>query len=380
MSLSELLKREAKDLLGMMKNNGIVVGKEENEWRTGFRAEPVTVNFLDKGTVDNFTGVLFAKTINGETVYFFNPPEEITSQLVHDDRHAKNEGYWVKYVPREITASRTLVETGISAPKSSSELRNWDSRRLSKYIISEAENYETVLVCIISQLENVGTVEAKTAINQLTELLLTVTGEKMVVEDDGDDGDISEKMQGLKVSPRAKNTPHPSKRNTPPPPPPPRAASPPRAAPPNGSEKMDKLIAKYKQRIEEKGDTGTIADAIKRLAKELSFDSDYMEENYDFYGFGRSRLQSNRRRKRMSRKRMSRKKYRNSTSSRSRKSFGSLIYGLQSGPKYQGVYPMHLKVNETFPNLNNVKRSYSLNEFGRTKSNGFGCGCNEDKD
>jgi hypothetical protein len=40
---------------------------------------------------------------------------------------------------------------------------------------------------------------------------------------------------------------------------------------------------------------------------------------------------------------------------------------MQSGPIYSGVYPMTLKVNETLPNLNNVTRSYSLNEFGARK-------------
>ena len=394
---SETLKKNALDMIRLLKENGIA-GKGEGQWRAGFKADPTTMNFEDKGEVDNFTGVFFVQVNNGEDDNFFEPPSELG--LEHDDSHGKLKGYWKTFVPQEIKAVRTLVETGISAPKSSSELRSWDSRKISKYLLGEADSYEALYACLISQLENVSTPEAQNAIEQLTALMETTTvpvSKKVLHVKDPED-ELVRKMEALSVSPKR------------------RSPSPKRHSPkgsPKADEKMNKLIDKYKKKLSAKEDTATIADAIKRLAKELNLNSDYMEETYDFYGFGQSRLKPFRRMSKRNKKfkmttrRTSRfkrkirrsgrslKKNRRRTSkgktnTKMRKNFGSSIYGLQgglqNGPIYSGVYPMTLKVNETLPNLNNVKRTYALNEFGkpkrrksprksprRSKSN-FGCG------
>ena len=400
MSSPESLKKRAKDLMEDMKDSGLSVGAGNGQWRTGFRPDPVTIVFGDVGEVDDFTGVFFAQTENGKLISYFNPPDELG--LEHDDRHGKHEGYWKKFVPKEIKAVRTLVEPGISAPKSSSELRTWDSRKISKYLLGEAENYEALYACIIAQLENVPTAEAQTAIEQLTALMETTTTEEpghktkmLQVEEDPDK--LARGMEGLTVS--KKKTPSPPK---------PKATSPKATA--GGSEKMKKLISMYNKKVEELANqdastkdievkTKPIAVAIKRLADELGYDDDFMMENYEYLGFGRTRLKPYRRKSRRSNKKPKtmtmtrrtsgvkrkvrtsgrslkknkRRTSRRKTSKKIKKSFGSSIYGLQggmqNGPVYSGVYPMTLKVNESLPNLNNVKRTYALNEFGSRKKN-----------
>ncbi len=403
MNSQESLNKRALELIALMKTNGLPTGKKEGQWRAGGRPEPTVMNFEDIGEVDDFTGVFFVQTINGEPVNFFNPPEELG--LEHDDSYGEHEGYWKKFVPREIKAARTLIETGISAPKSSAELRSWDSRKISKYLLGEAENYEALYVCIIPQLENVGTPEARIAIDQLTELMETKTDPvprkhaKVLKQDDEEEDVISQGMERMSVkkSPPKPKTKVPSPKK----PSPKKPSSPPK----KDLAKFEKLITVYKKKLEDKQPTATVADSISRLAKELGIDDDELGDKYDFYGFGRSRLQPNRRKSRrrsnrkvktmkmkmtMIKRRMSGvkrkvrrtsgkslKKSKRRTSKRKiskkllKKCFGSAIYGLQggmqSGPIYQGVYPMTLKVNETLPNLNNVKRTYLLNEFGAKK-------------
>jgi hypothetical protein len=393
MSLQESLTNKAKELIALMRSKGLSVGrKEDGQWTVGVRpnanGDSRTLDFEDIGTIDNFTGNFFVKVINGRDVYYFNPPGELG--LEHDDSYDSDQGYWKKQVLREIKAARNLVDSGISAPKSSSELRSWDSHKISKYLLGEAENYEVLYACIISQLRNVNTNEAQTAIEQLTELMETKTDpvqrtKKSSKVDEGDIDELAKGFENMNTKPRQKiDSPK-------------KPSSPPKKASPKGSEKMDKLIAKYKQRVLEKGDTATMADAIKRLGAELGFNSEYMEDKYDFYGFGRSRHQPNRRKsrrrsnkkvktmmmkmrrtsgvkrkvRRTSGKSLKKNKHRTSRKKSTKKSFGSTIYGLQggmqNGPIYKGVFPMTLKVNETLPNLNNVKRSFSLNEFGARK-------------
>lgn len=389
--MSDILSK-TKDIIALMKSAKIF-GGEPGQWKAVAITESKSKDFVDVGTIDAFTGTFFRLFGEGNsTSDYFEPPSELG--LERDNSYGEEMGFWKKYVPKEIKAVRTLVETGISAPKSSSELRSWDSRKISKYLLGEADNYEALYACIIQQLENVPTDEARNAIEQLTALIETTTepvskSTKVLKVDDEEE--ISRRMEKMAV------TKKPSPKKPSPKKPSPKAKSPPKAA--DKLAKLEKLLATFKQKAEKKESTVSIANTITRLAEELGFDEDYMGDNYDFYGFGRSRLQPNRRQsRRRSNKKMktlihrtskmkrkvrksgrSLKKNKRRTSrqktgkkpSKFKKSFGSSIYGLQggmqNGPVYAGVYPITLKVNETLPNLNNVKRTYSLNEFGKVK-------------
>jgi hypothetical protein len=391
MSDSEI-KDQTLKIIRLMKDVGIF-GNEPNLWRPVHvpSSEPKTRNFVDKGTIDDFYGTYFRLYgEDGTENNYFNPPSEIG--LEHDNLHGSTNGFWKKYVPREIKAVRTLVETGIAAPKSSSELRSWDARKISKYLLGESENYEALYACIIAQLENVHTDDARNAIEQLSTLLETTTepvSRTKALHIDEDEEEISRGFESMNIKPKARAASPKTKATSPKT----KAASPKTGT----NEKMDKLIEKYRAKLSNKESTASVADAIKRLAEELGLDSDFMEEQYDFYGFGRSRLKPFRRTSRRrsnkktktlihrtskakrkvrtsggSLKKNKRRTSKRKTTKKLTKSFGSSIYGLQggmqNGPLYAGVYPMTLKVNETLPNLNNVKRTYTLNEFGSKKN------------
>lgn len=397
---SEDILSKTRILIGYLKDAGLF-GGEPGQWKAVAKPNPGRVEFVDHAPVEDFTGSVFRLyDEDGGQSDYFEPPAELG--LEHDDSKGKNKGFWKKFVPKEIKAVRTLVETGISAPKSSSELRSWDSRKISKYLLGEAENYEALYACIIAQLENVPTAEAQTAIEQLTALMETTTeplsktgktGKVLKVEEGIEE--ISRGMEGLGVSGKKPSPPKPKAKVPSPPKPktPPKAVSPPK----KDLAKLEKLIATYQSKLAAKQPTAAIADAISRLAKELGVSDDELGDKYDFYGFGRSRLKPYRRKSRrrstkkakMMTRRTSKAKRKVRTSGKSlkksgkrtsrrksgrklsklKKSFGSSIYGLQggmqSGPVYSGVYPMTLKVSESLPNLNNVTRSYALNEFGK---------------
>jgi hypothetical protein len=392
--MSDILSK-TKNLIVLMKAAGIF-GGEPGQWKAVAIQEPKSKDFADVGTIDEFKGTAF-RLFGDEasTSDYFEPPSELG--LEHDDAYGKEEGFWKKFVPKEIKAVRGLVETGISAPKTSSELKSWDSRKISKYLLGEAENYEALYACIISQLENVPTEEARNAIEQLNALMETTTepvprtGKSL---DQDDEEEISRAMESLSMKKKKAASPPKPKVKTPSPKVKAKTPSPPK----RDLAKLEKLIATYHQKVEAGQPTKAVADAIARLAKELGVTDDELAER-DFYGFGRSSLQPNRRRSRRrsakKTKKMARRtskakrkvrtsgqslkknkrrtsKHKTKKVSKFKKSFGSTIYGLQggmqNGPIYKGVYPMTLKVNETLPNLNNVKRTYALNEFGTKKN------------
>jgi hypothetical protein len=390
--MSDILSK-TKDLIAKMKAAGIF-GKEPGQWMAVAIQEGKAKDFADVGAVDKFRGTFFRLFgEEGSSSDYFEPPSELG--LEHDDAYGKEEGFWKKFVAKEIKAVRGLPESGIAAPKSSSELKSWDPRKISKYLLGEAENYEALYACIISQLENVPTEEARAAIEQLNALMETTTESvprtSKKIDQDEEEEEISRSMEGLSM--KKKPSPPKPKAKTPSPPKP-KAKTP--SPPKKDLAKLEKLITAYKKKLDEKQPTATIADAISRLAKELDVTDDELGDNYDFYGFGRSRLQANRRRSRRrsakktkkttrrtskakkrvrtagrSLKKNKRRTSKHKTAKKFKKSFGSSIYGLQggmeSGPIFKGVYPMTLKVNETLPNLNNVKRTYALNEFGTKK-------------
>jgi hypothetical protein len=384
---SEALRKNALEMIQLLRQHNFPVGKGEGQWRAIPISEPESENFEDEGQMNDFTGVLFMQGSDK----FYNAPEELGVER-------NSNGTWSKFVAPEIRAAkgiRTDIETGISAPKSSSELRSWDSRKISKYLLGEAENYEALYACIIAQLENVPTDEARNSIEQLHALMETITEPvsktKKVLEVQDEEEELSKAMEKMTVTKKKVASPKAKPKS----PSPKKPVSPPK----KDLAKLEKLIATYKKKLEEKQPTASVADAIARLAKELGVSDDDLGDNYDFYGFGRSRLQANRRKsRRRSTKKVKKMTHRTSkakrkvrTSGRSmkrnkrrtskqktgkklskfKKSFGSAIYGLQggmqNGPIYSGVYPMTLKVNSALPNLNNVKRSFSLNEFGTRK-------------
>jgi hypothetical protein len=388
MNASEITDK-AKIIVGLLKNEKYnLFGTNEGQWKVVVKSTPSLVEFVDIDPVENFIGSFFRHS-DGVSNYF-NPPDELG--LVHDDSLGKHNGFWKQFVPKEIQAVRGLPTSGgMSAPKSSAELRSWDSRRISKYLLGEAENYEALYACIISQLENVPTNEAQLAIEQLTSLMETTTETvsrpKVLRVDDEDE--ISRKMEALKI-----------KRGNSPKKPSPKKPSPKKPSPSSAGED-DEMIIEYE--IKRKDFQKELIAArrakddkkIKYYAAEIK-DVEEMLKQLKL-GFGRSRLKPNRRRKsrRTSHKRMTmmtrrtsrikrktvksfrslKKKIGKRTSRKKlRKGFGSSIYGLQggmqSGPIFPGVYPMSLSVNETLPNLNNVKRSYSLNEFGKKRASG----------
>jgi len=372
------------------------------EWKIMGVPKPLPKSFEDHATVDNFYGVIFKR----DNLNHFYPPSG--SGLVHDDRYPKNAGFWKEDSVVMRATTRTLVEHGRTAPKSSDELRGWSSAELAR-ILLEGANLAEIIACLSSQLYNVKDEQAQDALRQLTNLMETTSehverpakGSKSKSAEES----LEESFQGLSVQTPKKMSPKAKPKS--PPKSPPRAKSPPKSSgnPNSNSAKeaeLVKLMARYNKMVQEKKSTQNIADSIKRLAAELGHDDDYMADKHDFYGFGRSGLKPLRRRmsrrlsfkrtkmllrrtsghkkRRPSRRRSLKKMMKRTSKKKSgkpsrptkfKKSFGSSIYGLQgglqSGPVYSGVYPMTLRVNESFPNLNNVKRTYALNEFGTKK-------------
>jgi hypothetical protein len=381
------------DIIALMKGNHIY-GKEPGKWVAVTIAEAKPRQFVDHAAINDFYGVVFRyNEEDGSSSDHFNPPAELN--LEHDDIYGKNKGFWKKFVAKEIKAVRTLVETGISAPVTSSSLRSWDSKKISKYLLGEAENYEALYACIVAQLENVPTNEARNAIEQLTALMETTTEPvqktQKSLQIDDDEDELVKKMQAVNIK-----KPSPKKRS-----PSPKRSSP--EGKPNTTEQQ--LTEQYERLSSEKDEaesklSKTNSEGLRKiLTKKIENLNDKLsklESDMEKLGFGRSRLKPYRRKsRRMSNKKMKlltrrtskvkaiikvrksrrslkKNKRRTSKSKKLKKSFGSTIYGLQggmqSGPIYDGVYPMTLKVNETLPNLNNVKRSYTLNEFGRKKN------------
>ena len=282
---------------------------------------------------------------------------------------------------------------------STSELRDWDPRKISKYLLNESPSYEALLACIITQLDRVGGEEAKTASQQLYTLMKTTTDEA---------------PKSPRISPR-KNKTTPIKTKSPSPKlisrsksksPSPKLKSPglskTTTMSPSSMEKELERIAETISSNEEKLKTTTNNVARNIILKRIKELEEKQNELFNKLGFGRTRLQSNRRhnrvrkiskrvslkkisRRRTPRKRTSRKRafkrrtskvsklQRKKKTSRARakllrrkskksKKFGSVIYGLQDGPAYTGVYPMTLDVIGTPPNLFNVKRTFSLGE------------------
>lgn len=409
----EALKTMAREFIALMKNLGIF-GKDEGKWSAGIKLSPSEMQFADEGLMNDFQGVFFGRSNNGVTEFYYNPPHEL--KLEHDDDYDENIGIWKKAVPKAIQAAkstRTLVETGISAPKSSSELRSWDSRKISRYLLGEAENYEALYACIIAQLENVDSAEARNAIDQLTALMETTTEsvpktKKAVKKYDEDD--LANQMSAMSMKAKARS-PSPKKSSPKARSPSPKKSSPKKSSPLKGGATEEQLVEQYERLSAEKDDVekklSSTASALvrkklnERIAK-LNIQISEIVDLMNKLGFGRTRLQANRR---MSRRRsmkktrktsrrtskiktkrkarrsgrsMKRNKRRTSKSKIIKKGiikkgilkkgFGSTIYGLQggmqNGPIYPGVYPMTLKVNEALPNLNNVKRTYSVNGFG----------------
>ena len=45
-----------------------------------------------------------------------------------------------------------MLESDFTSVASTSTLRTWDARKISKFLLSESENYDSLFACILSQL------------------------------------------------------------------------------------------------------------------------------------------------------------------------------------------------------------------------------------
>lgn len=357
--------------------------------KMSYKAKPTTVNFTDEGTINNFVGVFF-KNSNGD---YYNLPPELENSFNmrrHDDGTISVNPVQVFREPEHQQAN-VPMRHGMQAPASIEEMRNWDTRRISNYLLNETENYQALYACIIAQLRNDDSPAANTAIQQLSALMNTESG--IEHRHEGLDTkfaemDLSEKRG--RGSPKKGSPTSTRKRPTE------SRMSQPSAT--SSEEKLRRLIDMYTEALNKKDERTVMAltDSINRLGNQLGIDFSTEGMKWGYFGFGRSSLQPNRRRRRGSKlagRRMSRLRRRRvarrmsmsvakrgvrrvarRTSRRvarrtSRRGFGSTIYGLQGGgSSYNGVNPMSFKVSETLPNLNNVVRTYKLNEFGKIRS------------
>jgi len=426
----EIIKDNWNLLKGLLKSEGIYK-KEPGKWHLTVQTGEQQI-FKDIGKITNYYGIVFKKIVgieNDKEIYenYFRPPNEINVE--HDDTYDTHVGIWKAQAqePAHIVRPRAQQEHRAAGLKSSSELRALGAREIAKYLLDEADNYQPIYACIVEQLKGMdkSSKEIQTVTEQLDNLFRST-----VEEESGKEGKKPKKTSPTspKTSPKTK----------------PKKVSKPvismdvdeeallsdseakAVANPELQEEMEELETKIKAfKAQAKSATNPTAKATwkKRLA-EAEKEYDELLRNL---GFGRRRRKSNRRRQRKTSRRTSRhkrvkhrrsnrnltrkglktgrslKKHRKRTSrklnikgkgikatrvSTKRKSFGSSIYGLQggmqTGPIYSGVYPMTLTTKETLPNLFNVKRTYSLNEFGRGRGRrrvSFGkCGCAGDDD
>ncbi len=386
---------------------------EPGKWKALPKVSGGPHNFKDKGNVESYYGTVFRLgTQNDKYEDYFYPPAELN--LVHDDLYPKEQGVWVSKQAKIMKVSRDVQESAIAPPTSSAELRSWDTRKISKFLLSEAESYEALYACIISQLEHAKTDQAALAISQIRKLLQaqpnvpidneyikereidhkiydTKRKEERVIHQEEEEEEEEEEgeEEGLTEDQIEQEYDELT----------------------NQLEKL-KIEVKELSGLKKKTTSGKIARIETRLEE--------LEELSEKFGFGRARLQSNRGRrtskmKRTSRKKMSRKKMsrtkrtskknlailnRNSRLKRMSRSnkkfkrvsrrtsgkklqhkrnrrslkktikrrtslktrnFGSEIYGLQGGNlSYPGVQPMHLEVPNELPNLDNVVRNYTV--------------------
>jgi len=430
----ELILRKSKELVGLLEKNrifggtkgsiAIAKGNKEGLWWTGGFIGDKDQKFVDHPTIKDFVGVLFRTFENDEIKEYFNPPDEL--DLTHDDDFPKNQGFWKKAPAEKLEEEEFEMnpqEFDISGVSSTNEMRKWDARRLSKYLLKESETYDALYACLLAQLKNVKSERAKEAAERLHKLMRSTTSTEEEEEE--------ERPRKRSPSPK-KRSPSPQRK-----PSKPivmeeeeeeetvRAKSPPRGSPPKGSstppdiKDLKELINDYNEAVDNDDEklAKRLRAAIKAAAEDLKIDKPTLKK-YGFLGFGKFSRKSNRRamgratrrsRKRNSKKRGSkvrrgsilkrlgvvrrtskiRRKYfkdaksikknrkhrvssRKASGRRGRKisrklsrklnRFGSSIYGLQSGPIYSGVYPMSLKVRGSLPNLDNVQRDFQLGE------------------
>lgn len=172
MTDKDTIRAVAKVISKDLKNAGLF-GSDEGKWTIFTVEKPKTILFVDSGEVNDFVGVYFKK--NDDTKdglkYFYPPPE---LNYIHDNNYSDNQGFWVNNDVKVITTNRMVQSDNIEIPKSSSELRKWSTQRIIAGLLRGIGNYESILACIISQLEETGIENASIHIKKLTDVLNTV--------------------------------------------------------------------------------------------------------------------------------------------------------------------------------------------------------------
>jgi len=287
------------------------------------------------------------------------------------------------------------------------DLQGWDINKIITYLVNEADSYQAILQCVVSELDSLQGARAKETANELRELLESVPEDEELTkfvkkssrkDDDEDESDESSEEEET-ARPKPRRSPSPKKAS------PFKMTEMTEALKRNqedidkDTERLEKLVKKYDEAVNEKDKTKMLklSTAISNLAKTLEFDDAYMEDKYEFYGFGQKSRKSNRSpNRRMSRKRptlsptlrptllpvlahrrsnlrhkspLRRKFSRFGTKNPYAAGSSGQMYGLQDGPQWSGVYPMDLNVEGAMPNLLNVKRDYpgptgAMNRFG----------------
>lgn len=329
--------------------------KDYPDWSIKVQSESKNAKFVDSGTVMGFKGVFF---VHGNDKYF-NPPEEILKMLErpHDNiglfyvhkrtsrlKVAQGSGSPTRkatspvrrtspkrkslspkrkrsVAPQETRArsksrSRSPVKRkstkkavtyteddhpekkpnpqpkvviqkraveDAEAPMTNAELMKWSSRDISRYLLGDVDNYNELFQCIISQLKNVDTETSKNIISQLSSLLegenqesdnevekfthrvLANDKQQQAYPGEEDDEDEDDTKRYSELKKRIKQYEDALEKN--------RSRNDPAL-----QRKIDKL-----------------ADVIKRTARSLGMNSDVLENEYEFYGFGSTRHMSNER-------------------------------------------------------------------------------------
>ncbi len=271
--------------------------------------------------------------------------------------------------PKRVT--RTKTETG--SVYSSSTLRTWDAPQIASFLMNEAESYEAVLECVLREVQQKEGTEAKAVAESIKKIIGSIgVGPDLGVaskgEIDEDEEEYEEEFQVTRTSPKQRS-PSPKKSE-------------------GDKDKFEELMEKYHKKAKEKKPTASLVDKLTRMAEKLRIDEETLEDEYDFYGFGRASRKSNRRKfsRRKGKRRVGKKVRRKSALRKTRKfskakkvyhrprkalrsrTFGSpfaagssgSIYGLQDGPVWPGVFPMGLNVRGAGANILNVERGYRL--------------------